>query len=391
LAQGQAQSSSHFVSIILPTRNGAGDLAQLLPVLHAQHTSNTQIELIVLDSCSTDETLTLAQAHAATIVRVSPNAFHHANTRNLGVQHARGDVLLFLTQDVLPVGHDWLNHALQTLTQYPKMVALSFDETPRYDADLYAHVRWQHHRDFLGVKKGIDYILLLPPSARNQYIWLRRNSHLSNVACLVRKSVFDRYQFRADFAEDIDLGVRLIKDGHALGFIGRRHVIHSHNRPAQYHLKRAYVDTLAMRKLFADFPLVPIDPNTAQYTITHTQSMIEAQLAWAVHHAPLSAFTAPAPSQLLGHFDQVLQPLNADSTLFKPLVRYIHSQLKTLQGYLKNTPHPTQAYEPNAIADYLSKSAAAFAGISLAAAYLQLSPTERDVWQEFDAEMRKDI
>jgi hypothetical protein len=67
---------------------------------------------------------------------------------------------------------------------------------------------------------------------------------LDNVCFGIRKTVFDAYKFQSGYAEDFELGVRLIKDGHTLMFESSNAVIHSHNRPALYFFKRSYVDTV---------------------------------------------------------------------------------------------------------------------------------------------------
>jgi hypothetical protein len=47
------------------------------------------------------------------------------------------------------------------------------------------------------------------------------------------------------FAEDLDFGLRVLQAGHRLAFMPTVAVVHSHRRPAAYHLKRLFVDWLA--------------------------------------------------------------------------------------------------------------------------------------------------
>src|SRR5262249_25076884 len=71
--------------------------------------------------------------------------------------------------------------------------------------------------------------------------------------------VFMKYRFRGNYAEDLDLGLRLIRDGYKLALLGSTRIIHSHNRPAYYHLKRGYVDNLAISKILPDRPVIPLE------------------------------------------------------------------------------------------------------------------------------------
>jgi len=82
---------------------------------------------------------------------------------------------------------------------------------------------------------------------------MRKNSQLNNVACLIKKTVFQKYNFRNNYAEDIDLGIRLIKDGHNLSLVNSTKVIHSHNRNPYYVLRRSFVDDSQLKCLFKDY------------------------------------------------------------------------------------------------------------------------------------------
>jgi GT2 family glycosyltransferase len=87
---------------------------------------------------------------------------------------------------------------------------------------------------------------------------LRSNSQISDIAALIKLDVFNQYKYKTKFAEDLDLGIRLIKDGHRIGFLYSTRVIHSHNRPAYYFIKRAYVDSKFLKEVFTgiQFPAI---------------------------------------------------------------------------------------------------------------------------------------
>src|SRR5262249_22648680 len=157
----------------------------------------------------------------------------HSHARNLGALQATGDYILFSVQDALPPHDTWLREMFEPIESRGVVVS-SCGESPRRNCDLfYRTLSWNHQR-FLGIQNG-DRILEQPK--RNDYASLRANANLSDTACLIRRDVFLDYKFRGDYAEDIDLGLRLIRDGHKLALLGSTHVIHSHNRPAYYHLK----------------------------------------------------------------------------------------------------------------------------------------------------------
>jgi len=84
----------------------------------------------------------------------------------------------------------------------------------------------------------------------NSDMCLRANSGISDLAALFRLDTFRRYNYHNGFAEDLELGKRLIKDGHRIGFLYSTRVLHSHNRPAFYFLKRGYVDSRFRTEVF---------------------------------------------------------------------------------------------------------------------------------------------
>jgi len=62
-----------------------------------------EIQLIVVDSGSTDGTIELAERAGALIRRIDKNKFHHAKTRNEAVLLADFDNIVFTVQDAIPI------------------------------------------------------------------------------------------------------------------------------------------------------------------------------------------------------------------------------------------------------------------------------------------------
>lgn len=67
-----------------------------------------EIEVVVVDSESTDGSVELARAWGARVHSIAATEFHHGRTRNLGAQLALGETLVFTSQDTYAVGSDWL-------------------------------------------------------------------------------------------------------------------------------------------------------------------------------------------------------------------------------------------------------------------------------------------
>ncbi|NLW77801.1 MAG: glycosyltransferase [Ruminococcaceae bacterium] len=252
------------VSFIIPSYNGRDDLAQLLPLLQSQAGLGT-VEIIVIDSGSTDGSAELAEAAGATVIRIPSSDFSHSGARNQAAGQAAGEYLCFLTQDALPTGPHWARRLLQPLLD-GKAVAVSPREEPREDAGLYARVGIWHHNQYLGVA-DTDRVLALPEV--DDYYTLRQNASLNNVACLIGRDVFLQYYFKGDYAEDLDLGIRLVRAGHPLALLASEQVIHSHSRPISYTLKRAAINERFFLARFPDYPRQDYPPDELPSRLVH--------------------------------------------------------------------------------------------------------------------------
>ncbi|MFN0242886.1 MAG: glycosyltransferase [Planctomycetota bacterium] len=99
--------ASPKVSVLLPTWNGARDLRRLLPALAAQQVQGG-FEIRAIDSSSDDDTRDLLARAGAHVERIDRARFQHGATRNALARGAQGEVLVFLSQDALPRGDDFL-------------------------------------------------------------------------------------------------------------------------------------------------------------------------------------------------------------------------------------------------------------------------------------------
>jgi rhamnosyltransferase len=102
-------SVARRVSAIIPTLNGAATLPALLAALGRERAAGRGLEEIVaIDSGSRDATRDLLGQAGARVLDLGGARFGHGSARNRAAAAAKGDVLLFLTQDVEPVGDGWL-------------------------------------------------------------------------------------------------------------------------------------------------------------------------------------------------------------------------------------------------------------------------------------------
>lgn len=247
---GPVETIDVRVSVVIPTLNAGLEFEWLLRKLNRQQ-GLREVEIIVVDSGSRDGTPERAAAAGARVVRIEPREFSHSHARNLGAEQASGDYLLFTVQDAYPMGELWLHGMVRYLLDHAAegVVAASCAEYCRSDSDAMYDAMIDTHYRFLGCREA-DRVGAL---AGEDHASLRTMGQLSDVACLMPRPLFLRYRYRGDYAEDLDLGIRLIRDGHRIAMLASVKVIHSHLRPAYYYLKRAFVDVVFLAELFDDF------------------------------------------------------------------------------------------------------------------------------------------
>lgn len=97
-----------FFSVVIPTYNRKPILEKCLRALERQKLSDTSViegyEILLVDDGSTDGTLEWLKQQAASfthVVALSQNHQGQATARNLGVQQAKGEIIVFVDSDVV--------------------------------------------------------------------------------------------------------------------------------------------------------------------------------------------------------------------------------------------------------------------------------------------------
>ncbi|WP_169169836.1 class I SAM-dependent methyltransferase [Acidovorax sp. SRB_24] len=250
------------VSVVVPTLNAGQEFGWLLQKLFSQKGIG-RIEVVVVDSGSQDGTVQVAKKAGCVVLEILPSEFSHSYARNRGADAATGDYLLFMVQDAYPIGDYWMAGMLQFLQDHvsDKVVAASCAEYSRSDSDVMYDSMIHTHYQFLGC---LHYDRI--GELREQgHASLRSQGQLSDVSCMIGREIFQRYRYRGDYAEDLDLGIRLIQEGYRVAMLASVKVIHSHNRPAYYYLKRSFVDVVFLVELFPDFDYGHIDSQSGLF------------------------------------------------------------------------------------------------------------------------------
>lgn len=260
---GSSAENSLNVSVLIPTWNAGPEFKRTLDALGCQIGLDS-VELIVVDSGSTDSTLELAESAGARIEHIAQEDFNHGSTRNLLGDAATGNYLVFMTQDAVPAGPQTLAHLASLLASNSEIAACSARQVPHSGCGLHAAYTSFHHYRAL----DLNATLVFPEQDRAfsdaGYGEKRRwAAAVDNVCSAMRREAWEEIRFRPTrFAEDLDFAVRAMQSGWKVAFCGNTAVIHSHDRPAIYHLRRHVADRVHAAKVLEDPSLELVAPGT---------------------------------------------------------------------------------------------------------------------------------
>ncbi|PKP81535.1 MAG: glycosyl transferase family 2 [Alphaproteobacteria bacterium HGW-Alphaproteobacteria-18] len=103
-------------SIIIRALNEAKWLGKALESCTQQTLpEDVKLELILVDSGSTDETIKIAKRHGCRILHISKTDFTFGRSLNVGCDGAAGDILVFISAHCIPSDPNWLANLIAPL------------------------------------------------------------------------------------------------------------------------------------------------------------------------------------------------------------------------------------------------------------------------------------
>lgn len=207
------------ISVIIPTLNASRYLPGLIEALKTQ--SEPPLEIIVIDSSSTDDTVSLAREAGCVVEVIARADFDHGGTRNRAANLARGDLLVFMTQDAVPANTQFLEELARPIREGLAVAAYArqIPYTDAFPPEAFA-------RTF-----NYPSVSSLRSQANISSLGLRA-FFFSNVASMVSRNAFEalgRFPERTVMNEDMLLCAKLLQAGHKVAYRAEAVVSHSHN------------------------------------------------------------------------------------------------------------------------------------------------------------------
>jgi len=95
-------------SVVVRAYNEEKHISKLFAGIRQQ--TLTDVQVILVDSGSTDRTVEIAQKFDVEVVSIDPKEFTFGRSLNKGISHAKADILVFASAHVYPVYPDWLEY-----------------------------------------------------------------------------------------------------------------------------------------------------------------------------------------------------------------------------------------------------------------------------------------
>ena len=217
-------------SILLLTKNDVEGVCACLQAVFSQENAGP-FEVVVIDSGSTDGTLDAVRQFPVRLEQIPPESFHHARTRNLAGRHAKGEFLVFLSQDAVPASTNWL-HAMLSNFADPSVAAVYGRQLPKRGSSM-------ERQDALNTLYG-EHKIVKDPASQNGRGYLFY--HFSDVNAALRRSVWQSAPFPENLKVFEDLGIaKLILDaGWKIAYEPAAAVFHSHRHSTVGLFKRYF-------------------------------------------------------------------------------------------------------------------------------------------------------
>jgi glycosyltransferase involved in cell wall biosynthesis len=175
------------------------------------HQTVKNIEVILVDSGSFDQTIEIAQTYPVEIVHIHPKEFSFGRSLNLGIEKANADLIVFASAHVYPVYPDWLEKLLEPFED--TRVALTYGKQRGMETTQFSeHMIFSHWYP--------EY------SNLNQ-----EHPFCNNANAAIRKNLWEKHPYSESLPglEDIALARWLYDQGNRIAYIAEAEIIHVHN------------------------------------------------------------------------------------------------------------------------------------------------------------------
>jgi rhamnosyltransferase len=219
-------------SIIIRSFNEERHISRLIDgILKQVLDKNVQIEIILVDSGSTDATVSIAQHMGAKVLSINNEDFSFGKALNIGSAAARGDFLIFASAHVYPIFTDWVEKLLLPFKN-PDIALVYGGQTGNH---------LTHFSEFQVFKKWF-------PTDSNTD---QKTPFCNNANCAIRKSLWlqQPYDETLTGLEDLDWANKIMKKDFKVAYQAEAIVVHVHEETPTKIKNRYRREAIALKQI----------------------------------------------------------------------------------------------------------------------------------------------
>jgi len=206
------------------TLNESEFLRRCISTIRSQ-TGFPDVDVVVVDSGSTDGTLDIARESAATLLEIEGSDlgdFDYSRALNLGIDRTPADVIVILSAHTIPVDGEWLARMTRHFED-PDVVGVYGRQVPWPDA---------HWEEVLRIARQF------PDAGQRFEGACVQGMRFSNAASCIRRSAWEALPFSLPAGEDRHWAECQVREGKSIVYEAEACAYHSHCESARRRAKR---------------------------------------------------------------------------------------------------------------------------------------------------------
>lgn len=237
MATAQKFAGRRKASIVFRALNEETWFGEALEACRDQVAPDLDVEIILVDSGSSDRTVEIAESFGARVVHIKKSDFTFGRSLNYGCEAATGDYLVFISAHCIPTHKNWLENLVRPLEdgvcEYSYGRQVGHDVTKFSEHQIFAQYFPDHDK--------------LPQS----------DFFVNNANAALRRDVWQKYRFDEQVTglEDMVLGKQIVNDGGKIGYVADAPVYHIHEESLSQTRRRYYREALTMREIMPEVQL----------------------------------------------------------------------------------------------------------------------------------------
>jgi rhamnosyltransferase len=239
-------------TVVILTYNGERYLEDILVAVEEQRFDG-EIEILVIDSGSTDGTLEIVAAHPKVRLHEIPNSeFGHGRTRGLAAQLAKGRVVVYLTHDAVPAHDRWLYEMLKPFELSDRVAGVLGKQVAR--AHCFPLLKYEIRSVFgsFGPDFGTS-LFYWDDFVETEAVGNAVTFYSDANSAALREVLTGPVPYRdVSYAEDQMLGRDLIAAGYFKAYASRAAVVHSNDMTLREYDDRMFEETQGLREVGID-------------------------------------------------------------------------------------------------------------------------------------------